>query len=148
MASVDSRAIRARSIAFGRSTSRTCGANGGGSTTVNRRGSVATCLFLPSVTNVTKRMAGLGKSTRRKLQTMAKALRITGRVGPTPSLSLKPGRTYTVTVTEDGFEYAGANYPSLTKVAKKITGAHWSGPRFFGLLAAGAEPPSNGGRDG
>jgi hypothetical protein len=100
---------------------------------------------------------GLGKSTRRKLQTMAKALRTTGRVGPTPSLSLKPGarlvrewrgRTHTVTVTEDGFEYAGENYPSLTKIAKKITGAHWSGPRFFGLLAAGAERPSNGGRDG
>ena len=70
----------------------------------------------------------------------------TGRVGPTPSLSLKPGarlvrewhgRTHTVTVTEDGFEYAGASYPSLTKIAKKITGAHWSGPRFFGLPAAG-----------
>jgi Protein of unknown function (DUF2924) len=43
------------------------------------------------------------------------------------------GRTHTVTVTEDGFEYAGANYASLSKVAKKITGAHWSGPRFFGL---------------
>src|SRR3984893_6240641 len=55
---------------------------------------------------------GLGKATRRKLLTMAKALRTTGRVGPTPSLSLKPGarlvrewrgRTHTVTVTEDGF---------------------------------------------
>jgi Protein of unknown function (DUF2924) len=55
---------------------------------------------------------GLGKATRRKLQTMAKALRTTGRVGPTPNLSLKPGarlvrewrgRTHTVTVTEDGF---------------------------------------------
>jgi Protein of unknown function (DUF2924) len=34
---------------------------------------------------------GLGKSTRRKLQTMAKALRTTGRVGPAPCLSLKPG---------------------------------------------------------
>ncbi len=100
---------------------------------------------------------GLGKATRRKLQTMAKALRTTGRVGPTPSLSLKPGarlvrewrgRTHTVTVMEDGFKYAGENYPSLTKIAKRITGAHWSGPRFFGLLAAGAERPSNGGRDG
>src|SRR5260370_20840122 len=77
---------------------------------------------------------GLGKSTRRKLQTIAKALRSTGRVGPTPSLSLKPGarlvrewhgRTHTVTVTDDGFEYAGKNYSSLTKIAKKITGAHW-----------------------
>src|SRR3984893_2660258 len=58
------------------------------------------------------------------------------------------GRTHTVTITEDGFEYAGTSYPSLTKIAKRITGAHWSGPRFFGLLAAGAERPSNGGRDG
>ena len=100
---------------------------------------------------------GLGKSTRRKLQTMAKALRTTGRLGPMPSLSLKPGarlvrewhgRTHTVTVTEDGFEYAGTSYPSLTKIANKITGAHWSGPRFFGLPAAGAERPSKGERDG
>jgi hypothetical protein len=100
---------------------------------------------------------GLGKSTRRKLQTIAKALRTTGRVSPTPSLSLKPGarlvrewhaRTHTVTVTEDGFEYAGASYPSLTKIAKKITGAHWSGPRFFGLAAAHMERASNEGRDG
>jgi hypothetical protein len=87
---------------------------------------------------------GLGKAARRKLQTIAKALRRTGRVGATPSLSLKPGarlvrewhgRTHTVTVTEDGFEYAGTSYPSLTKIANKITGGHWSGPRFFGLAA-------------
>ena len=54
------------------------------------------------------------------------------------------GRTHTVTVAEDGFEYAGTRYPSLTKIAKKITGAHWSGPRFFGLPAAAAERPNNG----
>jgi hypothetical protein len=87
---------------------------------------------------------GLGKATLRRLQTLAKTLRTTGRVGPTPSLSLKPGarlvrewrdRTHTVTVTEDGFEYAGTNYPSLTKIGREITGAHWSGPRFFALQA-------------
>jgi hypothetical protein len=91
---------------------------------------------------------GLGRATRRKLQTIAKTLRTTGRVGSVPSLTLKPGarlvrewhgRTHTVTVTEDGFEYAGAIYPSLTKIAKKITGAHWSGPRFFGLAAIAKE---------
>jgi hypothetical protein len=100
---------------------------------------------------------GLSKSTRRKLLTMAKAMRTSGRVGPTPSLSLKPGarlirewrgRTHSVTVTDDGFEYAGASYPSLTKIAKKITSAHWSGPRFFGLLAAGAARHDDEGRDG
>jgi hypothetical protein len=88
---------------------------------------------------------GLGKATRRKLKRIAKNLRKTGRVGPTPSLALRPGarfvrewrgRTHTVTVTEDGFEYVGTSYSSLTKIAKKITGAHWSGPRFFGLLSA------------
>ena len=42
-------------------------------------------------------------------------------------------RTHTVTMTEDGFEYAGNKYPSLTKIARIITGTHWSGPRFFGL---------------
>ena len=90
---------------------------------------------------------GLGKSTRRKLKTLAKMFRTTGRVAPDPGLSLKPGarlvrewhgRTHTVTVTEEGFDYAGMSYPSLTKVAKKITGARWSGPRFFGLVRAGA----------
>ena len=88
---------------------------------------------------------GLNKSTRRKLKTLAKMFESTGRVAPDPGLSLKPGarlvrewhgRTHTVTVTEDGFEYAGTTYPSLTKIAKKITGAHWAGPRFFGLVRA------------
>ena len=88
---------------------------------------------------------GLGKTTRRKLKTLAKMFRTTGRVSPDPGLALKPGarlvrewhgRTHTVTVTEDGFEYAGTSYASLTKIAKKITGAHWSGPRFFGLVRA------------
>ena len=89
---------------------------------------------------------GLGKTTRRKLKTLAKMFRTTGRVGPDSGLALKPsarlvrewhGRTHTITVTEDGFEYAGRSYSSLTKIAKKFTGAHWSGPRFFGLVRAG-----------
>ena len=100
---------------------------------------------------------GLGKSTRRKLKTLAKIFQTTGRVAPDPGLSLKPGarlvrewhgRTHTVTVTEDCFEYAGVNYPSLTKVAKKITGTHWSGPRFFGLVHGGASRANNGGNNG
>lgn len=43
------------------------------------------------------------------------------------------GRTYTVMITEDGFAYNGMTYGSLTKIARIITGAHWSGPRFFGM---------------
>ena len=100
---------------------------------------------------------GLGKATRRKLKTLAKTFRAKGRVAPDVGLSLKPGarlvrewhcHTHTVTVTEDGFEYAGMTYPSLTKVARKITGAHWSGPRFFGLTAGNAPRPSSGDNNG
>jgi hypothetical protein len=59
-----------------------------------------------------------------------------------PSLVLKTGatlvrqwrgHTHTVLVREDGFEYEGRRYRSLTVIAEQITGAHWSGPRFFGL---------------
>src|SRR5689334_11168175 len=54
------------------------------------------------------------------------------------------GRMHTVTVTNDGFEYAGASYTSLTTITKKITGARWSAPRFFGLLAAGSARSTKG----
>lgn len=43
------------------------------------------------------------------------------------------GRTHVVDVVEGGFVYAGRQHRSLSAVAKLITGAHWSGPRFFGL---------------
>ena len=43
------------------------------------------------------------------------------------------GRTHTILVHEDGFEYEGERYRSLTVIAERITGAHWSGPRFFGV---------------
>ncbi len=56
--------------------------------------------------------------------------------------ALKPGGrllrewnsvTHVVDVTEDGFTWNGRSYRSLSAIARKITGAHWSGPRFFGL---------------
>ncbi|MEM6504229.1 MAG: DUF2924 domain-containing protein [Planctomycetota bacterium] len=45
------------------------------------------------------------------------------------------GHTYEVEVLEPGkrFGFRGQTYTSLTQIARKITGAHWSGPRFFGL---------------
>ena len=85
---------------------------------------------------------GLSNATQRQLRRLAKEFAETGRVAPDTSPRLRPGarlvrewrnKTYVVTVTEDGFEYRGHTYPSLTAIAKQITGAHWSGPRFFGL---------------
>lgn len=42
---------------------------------------------------------------------------------------------HTVEICEDGYRWRDALYPSLTAVATAITGAKWSGPRFFGLDA-------------
>ena len=33
----------------------------------------------------------------------------------------------------DGFRWRGTTWRSLSAIAREITGAHWSGPRFFGL---------------
>jgi hypothetical protein len=41
-----------------------------------------------------------------------------------------------VIVLEAGFEWRGRQWRSLTAIAREITGARWSGPRFFGLRAA------------
>jgi hypothetical protein len=41
------------------------------------------------------------------------------------------GRDYRVRILEDGFEYDGGFYPSLSKVAGVITGTNWNGFLFF-----------------
>ena len=43
------------------------------------------------------------------------------------------GWTYQVEVVDNGYRFDGKTYPSLTAITKRITGTHWSGPRFFGL---------------
>jgi hypothetical protein len=43
------------------------------------------------------------------------------------------GRTHHVEMVEGGFIWNGQTHRSLSTIARQITGAHWSGPRFFGL---------------
>ena len=43
------------------------------------------------------------------------------------------GTEYVVRVLEQGVEWNGQHYTSLTAVAQAITGMRWSGPVFFGL---------------
>jgi hypothetical protein len=47
------------------------------------------------------------------------------------------GQTITVEFVEDGFAYAEKSWRSLSEIAQHVTGAHWSGPRFFGLTRNG-----------
>jgi len=105
-----------------------------------------------------KAFGGLSPASKRKLKDHATQIATTGRVMPDSRPVVRSGarlvrewngRTYTVTVTEDGFEYGGKFYRSLTKVARVITGAHWSGPRFFGLNGTMARnTPNTGPCDG
>ncbi len=86
------------------------------------------------------RYGGLSKATSRKLTALARGsgagIVVEGaqkiKAG-TRLLREWNGRTHTVTVEEEGFTYAGRNYRSLSAIAREITGARWSGPRFFGL---------------
>jgi hypothetical protein len=46
------------------------------------------------------------------------------------------GVTHHVTIVEDGFRWNGKTYPSLSTIARAITGTNWNGPRFFGMREA------------
>src|SRR5438874_4098089 len=85
---------------------------------------------------------GASATLRRRLQSLAEApdkgalavkRGIVLKAGTTTLVRQWRGHTHTVLVQKDGFEHEGQRYRSLTVIAERITGAHWSGPRFFGL---------------
>lgn len=98
---------------------------------------------------------GLTAAARRRLDALARTKgrngKATGRGEPAGNNGRPPvrrtlcpgsrlvrqwqGRCHVVMVTEGGFTYEGRSYTSLTAIAREITGAGWSGPRFFGLKA-------------
>lgn len=47
------------------------------------------------------------------------------------------GQDIVVTVLDEGFEYCGKVYRSLSAIAREVTGTVWSGPLFFGLKRRG-----------
>lgn len=86
---------------------------------------------------------GLTAATKRMLRQAALSTKESAQTpqGSARSTILSPGsrlvrewhgRAYTVDVTESGVLYNGNHYKSLSEVARTITGARWSGPRFFG----------------
>jgi Protein of unknown function (DUF2924) len=82
---------------------------------------------------------GLGRTTLRELE---RAVSFDAKRDIKQTAALKPGTrlvrswqgvTHSVLVTEQGLVFDDQHYTSLSAVAQVITGAHWSGPRFFGL---------------
>jgi hypothetical protein len=76
---------------------------------------------------------GASRALQRRLQSLAGELQ-KGVRSFDPTRVLKTGATlvrqwrgytHTVLVRDDGFEYDGQRYRSLTVIAEKITGAHW-----------------------
>jgi len=85
---------------------------------------------------------GLGAATKRRLADLAETLERDGDVTRSRVTRVRPGAklvrewrgaTHTVIIREDGFEWKGRHWRSLSVIAREITGGHWSGPRFFGL---------------
>ena len=89
-------------------------------------------------------LGGLKPAVQRKLRQLAipKENRASSPANAKPPKSLPPGsrlvrewhgNIHTVDVLADGVLYNGRRYRSISEVARAITGARWSGPRFFGL---------------
>ncbi len=89
-----------------------------------------------------KREGGLDRITSRRLRAEARLLQAgveTPRARP-PALPVGAqllrewrGRSHHVAVAAAGYVYDGKTYRSLSLIARQITGARWSGPRFFGI---------------
>ena len=86
-------------------------------------------------------LGSLKPSTRRKLARVYED-QMAGRNPAPQPVTIKPGTRllrewqgviHEVIVDEDGVRYRQQLYRSLSAVAREITGARWSGPRFFGL---------------
>jgi hypothetical protein len=87
-----------------------------------------------------QRHGGLPALVRRELLRIAEVEQVPAPARPRPQLTTGArlvrewnGRTIMVEVSDCGFQHAGRSWRSLSEIACHVTGAHWSGPRFFGL---------------
>lgn len=90
-----------------------------------------------------KRAGGLPAATRRALLQIAAGEDVAAAAPAKLTSGARlvrewNGRSYLVDVVEGGFRMDGRIWPSLSAIAKHITGTTWSGPRFFGLTGRGS----------
>ena len=81
-----------------------------------------------------RRMGGLPKGFLKRLDRLVEDGPPAG--GPAPGGRLLRewnGVTHVVDVVDGGYRWKNETFRSLSAVARAITGARWSGPRFFGL---------------
>ena len=94
-------------------------------------------------------LGGLSATTKRQLGELARTMATKSDLTKARKVTLKPGarlvrawggETHEILVVVDGFLWRGKKWRSLSVIAREMTGTHWSGPRFFGLTKARAEP--------
>ena len=79
-------------------------------------------------------LGGVSAKTNRRLQQISSGKKLPTTAKPGSHLVREwNGRTYQVEVTGSGYIMEGKSWRSLSAMAKHITGANWSGPRFFGV---------------
>jgi hypothetical protein len=85
---------------------------------------------------------GLRAEVRKRLRELARKFDANPNAELSGMVRIKPGtrlirdwrgQSHRVTVLENGYDYNGKCYPSLSQIARLITGTRWSGPLFFGL---------------
>jgi hypothetical protein len=85
---------------------------------------------------------GLSPTTLREIERLSRQRERTGEAVVLPATRIKPGTrlvrdwggsSHHVVVLDQDYLYRDRHYPSLSMIACEITGARWSGPRFFGL---------------
>ena len=90
-------------------------------------------------------LGGLSAATKRQLDELARTMATKSDLAKARKVTLKPGaqlvgawggETHGVLVVDDGFQWRGTTWRSLSAIAREMTGTHWSGPRFFGLTGA------------
>lgn len=88
---------------------------------------------------------GLSPATRKRLSELARKVEANPNAEISAAPRIKPGtrlirdwrgQSHRVTVLENGYEYAGKRYSSMSQIARLITGTRWSGPLFFGLRSS------------
>ena len=92
-----------------------------------------------SLTTVARRKLEVNRS-KKSSQKLQHNMKTAERGGGSKPLALGSrlirewhGVQHVVQVTDSGYRYDGVDYKSLSRIARKITGARWSGPRFFGV---------------
>jgi hypothetical protein len=88
---------------------------------------------------------GLSAGTRTRLRNIAQKPTSDSTAPRSIAARIPPGtrlirqwraQRHEVTVLETGYAYRGSRYPSLSAIARLISGTHCSGPRFFGLTSS------------